>query len=140
MRRFFNVTLQLFPVYFLNWVISLYKYMSIYADDGNLRCVVMTRHERKIQFQRQKVLNAMCLATENVGMALEPYKTAVLLCCPRRRLPERALQVKMSAYPVKPVKTRGYLGFLVDDWVTWRPDVRKAPSKSRSLLSVLRHL
>lgn len=71
-------------------------------------------------------------------MTLSVEKTTALPYRSRGHAPKRSQQLKLSDSPNQRVKTHRYIGLLIDDRVTWRPEVRKVFSQNRSLLEVLR--
>lgn len=113
-------------------------HISIYADDVAMWCVGPTRRAKKVCNRLQGALNAISHSIETLGLTLSPEKTAALLYRPKGRAPKKALRLTLTGIPVKRVKTYRYLGLLVDDRVTWRPEVKKVLSKCRSLLGVIR--
>lgn len=114
-------------------------HIAIYADDAALWCVGPSRASKSIGSQLQRALDEVVKTTEDLGLTLSVTKTA-FLCYRPNETPSRpvANAPKIGNIPLQHVTTQRYLGVLIDNHVTWRPEAKRLLIQCRQLMGVLR--
>lgn len=115
-------------------------HMTIYADDVAIWCVGPSRRSRTIGKTLQKALDSVTSTLEILGLSLSTNKTAFLCYRPGRH-PNRkvANTPTIKGMPIQRVSTYRYLGMVIDDHVTWKPEITRLLKQCTKLLTVLRH-
>lgn len=136
----FNIAMATLPGCLPTGHSNLRTRMAIYADDVAIWCVGPSKNAIAIRNRLQVAVDATALMISRLGLTLSAEKTASLLYRPAGRAPQNALQLKLAGMPLRRVRQHTYLGVVLDDRVTWRPEVRRTLGRCRRLLRVIRQL
>ncbi|KAM7311831.1 uncharacterized protein ISCGN_008738 [Ixodes scapularis] len=111
--------------------------IAIYADDVALWASAPTKVYSKMQQALQDALTILVDEISKLGLTLSTSKTAVLQYHPTARASINRIY-EISGTEVTRFRTHSYLGFLLDDRISWRPAVKSTLIKCRQHLNAIR--
>ncbi|KAG0422046.1 hypothetical protein HPB47_002118 [Ixodes persulcatus] len=110
--------------------------IAMYADDVALWTTAPTKIYSKMQEALQDGLTIVVDEISRLGLTLSSSKTAALQYHPKARASINRIYT-INGTNVARVRTYSYLGFLLDDRISWKPAVKTTLIKCRRHLNAI---